>query len=78
MKKRGKIDNQSLQKLGLDIEIKENVHEENQGGGVDLDSIKNKHQRELKDLQEREFASQREREKKIQSTDDEQEKDTLT
>lgn len=39
MKKKGKIDNNSLQRLGLDIEIKEDVNGENQAGGNDDERV---------------------------------------
>ena len=78
MKKKGKIDNTSLQRLGLDVEIKEQVHEENQGGGVDLDSIKNRQKKEMRDFNEREQNAQKDRENKIQLTQDEEERSALT
>lgn len=40
MKKKGKLDNSSLQKLGLDVEIKEENVDDNQAGGSDIELVK--------------------------------------
>ena len=49
MKKKGKIDNTSLQRLGLDAQIEEDPHHEHEHTG-ELDAVKKRQEKELKQL----------------------------
>lgn len=77
MKKKGKIDNSSLQKLGLDIEIKEEVQEENLAGGQDLELVKERQSREMRALLEQESNKERQRNEQMNNAQDDEEKAQL-
>ena len=81
MKKKGKIDNSSLQRLGLDIQIKEDPNEEEQADFGDrdnnLDQVKAKQNKEMMALLEQEKQNERSRADSIHMTQNEDEKQVL-
>jgi len=77
MKKKGKIDNQQLCKLGLDIEIKEEPNKEREVTKQDIEAVKERQNKEVKFLLDSEKKAEAERMEKIKSTEDEQEKERL-
>jgi hypothetical protein len=74
MKKKGKIDNTHLVKLGLDIQIKEDPNREQE---VDIDAVKERQTKELKNLLDSEKRAEEDRLQKINATTDEAQKQKL-
>ncbi len=68
MKKKGKIDNTQLQKLGLDIEIKEDPQREREVNKQDIEAVKERQNKELKHLLDEEKAAENKRKEQITAT----------
>lgn len=77
MKKRGKVDNQHLQKLGLDIEIKEEPRRETEADKQDIQQVKERQARELKALLDEEKQAEVRRKQQVDAAEDEDEKQRL-
>lgn len=77
MKKKGKIDNTQLAKLGLDLEIKEEPGREAEVTHQDIEAIKQRQSKELKTLLDSEKKAENDRLQKINAATEEQEKQRL-
>jgi len=77
LKKKGKIDNASLKKLGLASEIKEDPHAEETSPLSDIDIVKGRQHREMKLLVEVGQQGQQERDAKIAAAETDDEKAQL-
>lgn len=64
MRKKGKIDNSSLKRLGLTVEIKEDPNEDD-AQRADLQLVSKRQNKEMKNLLESELKSEQTRESKI-------------
>ena len=76
MRKKGKIDNSSLKRLGLTVEIKEDPNEDD-AQRADLQLVSKRQNKEMKNLLESELKSEQKRESKISQTKDDDEKTRL-
>ena len=82
LKKKGKIDNTSLQRLGLDIQIKEDPNEEDNAdaagrGDTNMDQTKARQNKEMMALLEQEKQNEKNRAENIQITKNDDEKQLL-
>ena len=78
MKKKGKIDNTQLNKLGIDLTIKEDPIRETQVNNQDVEEVKERQNKELKQLLEQEKKAETDRQAKINSAADEEQKAKFT
>ena len=76
MKKKGKIDNTSIQRLGLDAQIEEDPHHEHEHTG-ELEAVKKRQEKELKQLMDLLHNAEQERLKQIGLCKDAEEKKKL-
>ncbi len=76
MKKKGKIDNSQLQKFGIDIAIKEDQGE-TQVNDQDIEAVRERQNREMKQLLEQEKRAEADRQSRLNSIQDEAERTKL-
>ena len=77
MKKKGKIDNTQLSKLGIDLAIKEDPIRETQVNNQDLEEVKERQNKELKQLLDQEKKAESDRLAKIKAAADEEQRNKL-
>jgi len=76
MKKKGKIDNNELAKLGLSLEIKEDPNQENETN-QDIEAVKERQNKELKALLDAEKRAENDRLQRLNAAQDEDERARL-
>lgn len=74
MKKRGKIDNGELAKLGLSLEIKEDPESESK---QDIEAVKERQAKEMKALLEAERRAENERAQRLNAAQEEEERQRI-
>ena len=77
MKKKGKIDNTQLSKLGIDLAIREDPVRETQVNNQDIEEVKGRQNKELKQLFDQEKKVESDRLAKIKAAADEEQRSKL-